>query len=174
MRAARLLDHAFDVRGVGTVALGFVRRGTLRVHDELSLLPLDRTVSVRSIQRFDEDQTEAPAGSRVGVTLRDVEAHEIERGAVLTADASIVARPVLELRPFVRNEFAKDPVVAGSRGFYLVLGTCVRPVVVNETDGSLWVTADRAVPAIPGELGFLVVLRGSGSLRILGQGPLAP
>ncbi len=169
-----LLDHAFDVRGVGTVALGFVRRGTLRVHDELSLLPLDRTVSVRSIQRFDEDQTEAPAGSRVGVTLRDVEAHEIERGAVLTADASIVARPVLELRPFVRNEFAKDPVVAGSRGFYLVLGTCVRPVVVNETDGSLWVTADRAVPAIPGELGFLVVLRGSGSLRILGQGPLAP
>lgn len=169
-----VLDHAFDVRGVGTVALGFVRRGTLRVHDELSILPLDRSVTLRSIQWIDEDVPEAPAGSRVGVALQDVEAHEIERGAVLTADPAIVSRPVLEIRPFTRNEFSKDSVSPGARGFHLALGLCVRPVVVNEVGPSLWVTADRPAPAIPGELAFLAALRGPGSLRILGHGPLAP
>jgi len=169
-----VLDHAFDARGVGTVALGFVRRGILRVHEELTLLPLDRTVAVRSIQRFDEDQAEAAAGSRVGVALRDVEAHEIERGSLLTSDLTILARPVLEVRPFARSEFSRDPLGSGTRGFHLLCGTYVRPVVVNEAGPSLWVTADSPVPAVPGELSFLVSLRGPGTLRIAGHGPLAP
>lgn len=169
-----VLDHAFSVRGVGTVALGFVRRGTLRVHDELRLAPLDGTVLVRSIQRFDEDQEDAPAGSRVGVALKGVEADEIERGFLLTADESILSRPVVTVKPFRKTEFARDPVEAGGRGFHLAAGVYVRPVVLNEVGPSLEATADRPIPLVAGDTAFLAVLRGPGALRVLGAGPVVP
>ncbi len=169
-----VVDHAFSVRGVGTVALGFVRRGVLRVHDELRLAPLDRSVLVRSIQRFDEDQTEAPPGSRVGVALKGIEPNEIDRGSLLTADAAVVSEPVATLKPFHRVEFAKDPIEAGARGFHLQVGLFPRPVVVDEVGATLKVTADRALPLVPGERAFLAVLRGPGGLRILGHGTVAP
>ena len=168
-----VLDHAFAVRGVGTVGLGFVRRGTLRVHDELRLAPLDKSVLVRSIQRFDEDQTEAPPGSRVGVSLKGVEADEIERGMLLTADAAVVSAPEATVRPFRRIAFAKDALEAGARGFHLQAGLYARPVILNEVGGSLKATADRPMPLSAGETAYLAVLRGTGTLRVLGHGPVA-
>lgn len=169
-----VLDHAFAVRGVGTVALGFVRRGVLRVHDELRLAPLDASVLIRSIQRFDEDQTEAPPGSRVGVALKGVEPHEIERGFLLTADAAVASQAEATVKPFRRVEFAKDSVAAGARGFHLQVGLYARPVVLTEVGGVLKATADRAMPLLPGDIAFLTILRGPGGLRILGHGVVAP
>jgi selenocysteine-specific translation elongation factor len=168
-----VLDHAFAVRGVGTVALGFVRRGVLRVHDELRLAPLDKSVLVRSIQRFDEDQAQAPPGSRVGVALKGVEPEDIERGSLLTADADVVSAPSCLLRPFRRVEFAKEPLQPGSRGYHLQVGLYPRPAVLDAIDAGLRATADRPMPLLPGETAFLTVLRGPGSLRILGHGPVA-
>ena len=169
-----VLDHAFAVRGVGTVALGFVRRGILRVHDELRIAPLDKSVLVRSIQRFDEDQTEAPAGSRVGVALKGVEPGEIERGALLTADAAVVSSAGVTVRPFHREQLAKDPVEVGKSGLHLQVGLYPRPVVPTEIGTQLTVTADQPMPLSPGEKAFLAILRGPGTLRILGYGPVAP
>jgi len=169
-----VLDHAFSVRGVGTVALGFVRRGTLRLHDELRLAPLDETVLIRSIQRFDEDVAEAPPGSRVGVALKGVEANEIERGFMLTADESVLSRPVVAVNPYHRIDFARDAVEVGARGFHLAAGPYVRPVVLNEVGSSLEATADRPMPLIAGDTAFLAALRGPGSLRVLGTGPVVP
>lgn len=168
-----VLDHAFSVRGVGTVALGFVQRGILKVHDELRLSPIDKSVLVRSIQRFDEDQTEAPPGSRVGVALRGVEPNEVDRGALLTADAAVVSQPEVTVRPFHRVEFAKDPLDVGAKGYHLQAGLFTRPVVLSKIGESLRATADRSLPLFPGEVAFLAVLRGPGSLRILGHGPVA-
>lgn len=167
-----VLDHAFAVRGVGTVALGFVRRGILRIHDELRLSPLDKSVLVRSIQRFDEDQTEAPPGSRVGVALKGVEAEEIERGSLLTADAGVVSDPICLVRPFHRVEFAKDPLEPGIRGYHLQVGLYPRPVVLEAVGPELKATADRPLPLAPGDTAFLAVLRGPGGLRVLGHGPV--
>lgn len=167
-----VLDHAFAVRGVGTVALGFVRRGILRVHDELRVSPLDKSVLVRSIQRFDEDQTEAPPGSRVGVALKGIEPYEIERGSLLTADAAIVSGDECVVRPFRRVEYAKDSLASGGKGFHLQVGLYTRPVVLGQVDSGLQAAADRPMPLFPGELSFLTALRGSGNLRVLGYGPI--
>lgn len=169
-----VLDHAFAVRGVGTVGLGFVRRGVLHVHDELRLAPLDKSVLVRSIQRFDEDQPEAPPGSRVGVALKGVEPDEIERGALLTADAAVVSTPDVTVRPFHRVEWAKDPVEVGKSGFHLQVGLYPRPILPTEVGSQLRATADRPMPLVPGETAFLASLRGPGSLRIVGHGPVVP
>ena len=168
------IDHAFPVRGDGTVALGFERRGTLRVHDELRLVPQGRIALVRSIQRFDEDQVEAPSGSRVGVALKGVEASEIDRGSVLTADEDIVPASIVRIDPFHRVDLAKDALEPGARGFHLLAGTFPRPAVLREIDQALEVEADRALPLVPKETACLLALRGPGTLRLLGHGPMAP
>ena len=167
------LDHAFSVRGVGTVALGFVRRGVLRIHDELRLLPDEQTVTARSVQVLDEDQREAPAGSRVGIALKGVEADQIERGAILTADASIRSSETIVLDPFRSIEFAKDPLVPGRKGVHLTVGMYTRPASVDDIDAVVHLTADRTMPARPQERSFVTVLRPPGSLRILGTGRVA-
>ncbi len=168
-----VVDHAFSVRGVGTVALGFVERGTLRAHDELRVSPLDKSVLVRSIQRFDEDQTEAPPGSRVGVALKGIEPDELERGCLLTADAAVVSQADVTLRPFHRIEYAKDSLEAGLRGYHAQVGLFARPVILGEVGGTLRATADRPLPLYPGEPAYLAVLRGPGSLRVLAHGTVA-
>ena len=53
------VDHSFEVKGVGTVALGLVKYGTVRIHDKLIAMPGGREGSVRSIQIFDVDHKEA-------------------------------------------------------------------------------------------------------------------
>ena len=164
------LDHAFTVRGVGTVALGFVRRGVVRIHDELRLLPDEQTVTVRSIQILDEDQKEAPAGSRVGIALRGVDADQIERGAILTADASIRSTTTIDLDPFEPIKFAKDPLAPGRKGIHLTIGMYTRPASVEAIGRSVRLSPDRTIPALAEERGFITVLRPPGSLRILGTG----
>src|SRR5665647_1184900 len=46
------IDHAFPVKGIGTVVLGDVVRGVVQRHDALRLLPGGKTVQLRSIQRL--------------------------------------------------------------------------------------------------------------------------
>ena len=79
-----VIDHFFKVKGVGTVALGFVLSGTISKHQKLILSDLDREVEVRSIQMNDEDVDTAAAGSRVGLALKNIEPSDMERGMFLS------------------------------------------------------------------------------------------
>jgi len=83
------IDHHFNVKGVGVVILGSVARGTIRKHDTLKVLPTEKTVQVRSIQKHDDDSDLAVTGDRIGLALKNVEAEELERGYVLTNDPEI-------------------------------------------------------------------------------------
>lgn len=83
------IDTAFNVRGIGAVALGTVKSGTIRKHDLLRVLPGTATTEVRSIQKHDEDFEDAGVGDHIGVALKGVEAEALERGSVLTADSTL-------------------------------------------------------------------------------------
>lgn len=83
------VDHFFNVRGIGTVVLGSVAQGSIKKHDELRVLPGDKTALVRSIQKHDEDFDCAFAGDRTGIALKGVEVEDLDRGTVLTNDPSI-------------------------------------------------------------------------------------
>ncbi|MDH7509884.1 MAG: EF-Tu/IF-2/RF-3 family GTPase [Methanolinea sp.] len=92
------VDHHFPVKGVGTVVLGGVAEGTVRVHDELRVFPTSRVAHVRSIQKHDEDVAEATAGDRVGLALKGVEAGDIDRGFVLSSNPSLTVSGILNGR----------------------------------------------------------------------------
>lgn len=83
------VDHAFPVKGVGTVVLGLVRSGEVSAHQSLQAYPSDRVVEARSVQVHDVDVPVAPARSRVGLAVKGAEAAEVPRGTVLASPGSL-------------------------------------------------------------------------------------
>ncbi|MBP2132118.1 selenocysteine-specific translation elongation factor [Methanomicrobium sp. W14] len=83
------VDHHFNVKGIGTVVLGNVISGTIRTHDNLKVLPTQKTALVRSIQKHDADCPDASGGDRVGLALKNITSEELDRGYVLTARGDV-------------------------------------------------------------------------------------
>ncbi len=79
------IDHAFKIKGIGTVVTGTIHKGKMKVGDSLIVLPINQEVKVKSIQCFKKDVKEAKAGDRVGVNLMGVEPESLFRGCILTS-----------------------------------------------------------------------------------------
>lgn len=172
------LDHAFPVKGVGAVALGVVRRGTLRAHDHLRLHPTGKDVEIRSLQVHDVDRKEAGCGERVGVALRGVDADELERGQVLAPAEALRDGPTVTGGPLVRCRYYRGDAGPGA-ALHLALGLQVVPATLERSDATgVSVTADRPVTVRPGEPAFLLDLSVPAGPRIFGRfsptGPGAP
>src|SRR5207247_8114197 len=58
------IDHCFDVKGVGTVILGKVTQGKVRVYDNLKFVPTGIDVVIKSIQMHDDSVDEASSPAR--------------------------------------------------------------------------------------------------------------
>lgn len=84
-----VVDAAFSVGGVGTVALTKIESGTFRIHDEFEVTPGKKTSAIRSIQVQDVDVKEAEEGSRAGFALKNIAAEEIERGSYLAPAGTV-------------------------------------------------------------------------------------
>lgn len=103
------IDHCFEVKGVGTVALGIVKRGEVGVHDRITAYPAGKEIEVKSIQKNDEDVNSAVCGDRVGLALKNVKSGEITRGTVLSSEKIFVEKEfACELAAL---KFAKEPLV---------------------------------------------------------------
>ncbi len=108
-----LVDHSFQVRGVGTVVLGVVLSGEVKKYDSLTAHPLEKEVTVKSIQVMDEDLDSARAGDRVGLALKGVTPEEVSRGTVI-GDAETVA----ELSAAIEyNRYSQDTALERSMLF---------------------------------------------------------
>lgn len=85
-----VIDHFFNVTGIGIVILGKVLQGTVHTHDKIGLYPVDKKVDIRSIQTHDVDVKEAVTGARVGMGLKGLLERELERGFLLS-DGELMA-----------------------------------------------------------------------------------
>lgn len=79
-----LIDNVFPVKGIGTVILGTMKSGSLKVNDMLHLIGLDKKVIIRSIQKHDRDFKDAVAGERVGLAVKGVKSDVIDRDIILS------------------------------------------------------------------------------------------
>jgi selenocysteine-specific translation elongation factor len=127
------VDHAFPVKGVGTVALALVRSGTLKHHASLQSYPTTKMADVRSIQVHDVDQDSAAAGARVGLALKGAEPEDVNRGHVLAPQGSLqvaeAGKPIEAT--FVPHPFSKWTPKAGA---VLHLFHVLQDVVVRVDD----------------------------------------
>ncbi len=87
-----IVDHFFNVTGIGCVVLGVITQGTIREHDRLTLYPTERPVEIRSIQSNDVDMKQASAGTRVGLALKGVQAKEFDRGYLISGKEELSSK----------------------------------------------------------------------------------
>jgi selenocysteine-specific translation elongation factor len=78
------IDHSFEVKGVGSILLGFMHTGKISIHDRLKVHPSGKEFEVRSIQMHDVDVKETNAGDRFGLSIKLLASKDIERGDLVT------------------------------------------------------------------------------------------
>ena len=166
------IDHAFPVKGVGAVALGVVRRGTLRAHDRLRLYPSPKVVEVRSVQVHDVDRQQAETGERVGLALKGAEADELYRGQTLAPEGSLSAGALLSLGALERCRYYRGDAGPGAQ-LQLSLGLQVVPATLESIDPSITrVAADRLVVGTASDRAYLLDLSVPVGPRLMGRATL--
>lgn len=110
--SAMVVDHCFDVKGVGTVILGKVTNGTVKQYDNLKLYPLDIDVLIKSIQMHDDPVSESVCPARVGLAVKGAKPDEVSRGDIISVDGAVDVKTEIELdfhkSPFYKNDIAEN------------------------------------------------------------------
>ncbi|HRT12637.1 MAG TPA: EF-Tu/IF-2/RF-3 family GTPase [Methanoculleus sp.] len=167
------IDHHFNIRGIGTVILGGVVRGGIRKHDTMTVYPGEHAVTVRSIQKHDDDFDWAAEGDRVGLALKNIEAGDLDRGYVLSTDPAIRVGTGLKTRATLVR-YWPAPITPG---MVLHLGHWMQfiPARVEavQDDGDwrrpmLTLALEKDLVCLPGDRAVLHYLEG-GKLRIAGH-----
>lgn len=162
-----VIDHCFDVKGVGTVALGKVVSGSISKHDDMVLAPAGTTANIKSIQMHDDPVDGARSPARVGLALKGVRPQEVTRGDVLYAAGS--EPPVASE---VSIDFAKTPFYKGdpspNQMCLISVGLQIIPARFASADPMV-LTLDRPAVCMPGD-GCAVLKPDSPGVRIMGGG----
>ena len=107
-----VIDHCFDVKGVGTVVLGKMLQGTVNQYDKLKHLPTGSEVMIKSIQMHDDDINQAICPARVGLSLKGIKPDEIQRGDILTIDETLEVKTELTMTfnqsPYYKGEISDN------------------------------------------------------------------
>ncbi|MDO7721978.1 MAG: EF-Tu/IF-2/RF-3 family GTPase [Nitrosopumilus sp.] len=110
--AELLIDHCFDVKGVGTVILGKVTNGKIKQYDNLKLYPHNIDVLIKSIQMHDDPVSESVCPARVGLAVKGAKPDEVGRGDVISVEDAVEIKTEIELdfekSPFYKSEIAEN------------------------------------------------------------------
>ncbi|NWG36244.1 EF-Tu/IF-2/RF-3 family GTPase [Nitrososphaera sp.] len=162
------VDHAFDVKGVGTVVLGVVKQGTVKAYDELTILPQNKGVLVKSIQMHDDPVESSASPARVGLAIKGLSAADISRGDIICAQgaAQVSSGPLktkFEKSPFFKGDLAENQM------YMLSLGLQIRPVRIKQAGDVLEMTPEKPLACVKGQA-CVLLKPDSASTRIIGKG----
>lgn len=92
------IDRVFSVTGFGTVVTGTLIEGSLRVGQEVELMPGNLKSRVRGLQMHKTKAEIAAPGNRVAVNLTGLEVSDLQRGMVLTVPGWLHATDLVDVR----------------------------------------------------------------------------
>ena len=167
------IDSHFNVKGVGTVVLGSVIDGYFKKHDKMKVLPINKEVILKSIQKHDIDAEDGIRGDHVGLALRGIESEELDRGYVISTDTSLkLTKSVKGQATLVK--FWPAPI---KEGMVMHVGHWMQMVpcrVLSSKDDSdfrtptLDLELESYVIHKPGDKAIMMYLEG-GKLRVVGN-----
>ncbi|MBU5688857.1 MAG: translation elongation factor EF-1 subunit alpha [Candidatus Aenigmarchaeota archaeon] len=96
------IQDAYSITGVGTVPVGRVETGILKVNDKVIFMPSGAVGEVKSIEMFHKQQPEARPGDNIGFNVRGIGKNDVKRGDV----CGHVSNP-----PTVAKEFTAQIIV---------------------------------------------------------------
>ena len=163
-----VIDHCFDVKGVGTVILGKVTDGTIKQYDNLKLYPAGIDVLIKSIQMHDDPVTESICPARVGLAVKGAKPDEVGRGDVIAADGVVDIKTELELN-FTKSPFYKSEI-AENQGCLVNIGLQIKAAKFTSIS-PLKLSFEKPVICKKGDI--VVILKPeSTTIRILGSGSI--
>jgi selenocysteine-specific translation elongation factor len=167
------VDAHFNVKGVGVVVLGSVAQGMIKKHETLRVLPTEKTVQIRSIQKHDDDAETAVTGDRVGLALKNIESEDLDRGFVLTSDPAVRSATTVSGKAQLVKYWPaplKDGMVLYAGNWMQFLPTRLEKAVVDNDwrMPTLTLTMEKALVYLPGARVVLHYLEG-GKLRVVGS-----
>jgi selenocysteine-specific translation elongation factor len=159
-----VIDHCFDVKGVGTVVLGKVLQGTVNQYDKLKHLPSGSEVMIKSIQMHDDDIKQANCPARVGLSLKGIKPDEVGRGDIITSDESLQVKSEIEVdfrqSPFYKGEISENQMCLVSIDLQIkaakfssispVKLTLEKPIICKKNDICLFIKPESATVRIIG------------------------
>ncbi|MBA4453210.1 MAG: elongation factor Tu [Nitrosopumilaceae archaeon] len=163
-----VVDHCFDVKGVGTVILGKVTCGKIKQYDNLKLYPTESDVLIKSIQMHDDPVQESVCPARVGLAVKGVKPDEVGRGDVISEQGAVVVGSEIELdftkSPFYKSDIAEGQMCLVSVGLQIKAAkfASITPLKLNFEKPIAYHKGDIAVILKPE----------STTIRILGSGPI--
>ena len=92
------VDRSFTVVGFGTVVTGTLIDGTLRVGQEVELVPSGRVCRIRGLQSHRKKVETAEPGRRLAVNLSGISHDEIQRGELVTTPGWLKPTAMIDAR----------------------------------------------------------------------------
>lgn len=97
-RPRLFIDRVFTISGFGTVVTGTLVDGSLRVGQEVEILPGRIKGRIRGLQTHKTKIEEAVPGSRVAANLAGVEVRDLSRGDVVTNPGTYQPTQLIDVR----------------------------------------------------------------------------
>ena len=168
-KACIVVDHVFDVKGVGTVVLGTVKQGEIKTYDELVLSPSNKTVVIKSIQMHDDPVNTSKKNSRVGLAIKGATAKDISRGDVITSPGfAKIAAADFQLN-FIKNPYFKEEI-SETQNYMMSVGLQIRTVKIKVMPDSILLISFEKPLAFVGNDLCILFKPDSKSMRIMGHG----
>ncbi|HEX6028656.1 MAG TPA: EF-Tu/IF-2/RF-3 family GTPase [Nitrososphaeraceae archaeon] len=130
------IDHAFDVKGVGTVVLGVIKQGTVKVHDQLKIMPIAKDILIKSIQMHDDPVLESKSPARVGLAIKGIKANDINRGDIICSPNTIEASSEKVPVKFKKSAFFKG-AISENQTYLISIGLQIKPAKVKPIGGDM-------------------------------------
>ena len=163
-----VIDHCFDVKGVGTVVLGKILQGTVKQYDKLKHLPTGSEVMIKSIQMHDDDMKDAVCPARVGLSLKGIKPDEIQRGDILTIDDSLEVKTEL-LITFNQSPYYKEKI-SDNQMCLLNIGLQIKAAKISSIS-PFKLTLEKPIICKKNDI-CLLIRPESTSVRIIGSGKI--
>lgn len=129
------IDHCFEVKGVGTVALGVVKQGEIKVHDKLTAYPQNIEIEVKSIQKNDDDVQTSFSSDRVGLAIKGTKSEQIGRGTLISSKQIEIATKLsgkFTISSFVKETPKENDVIHMAIGLNLLPARILKIVAQND------------------------------------------
>ena len=167
-QSVMVIDHCFDVKGVGTVILGKVTCGKIKQYDNLKLYPAGIDILIKSIQMHDDPVSESIYPARVGLAVKGVKPEEVGRGDVISEEGAVDVKTEIEL-DFQKNPFYKSEI-AENQGCLVNIGLQIKAAKFSSIS-PLKLTFEKPIVCKKDQIAVILKPE-STTIRILGSGKI--
>jgi selenocysteine-specific elongation factor len=152
------VDRSFTISGFGAVVTGTLADGSLKIGQEVEVLPSGRRARIRSLQVHESSHDEVGPGTRLAVNLSGIDHTDIQRGDLVTSVGWLMPSTAFDAtfrvisdapRPVRHNH--KVTLFAGTREIPATIRVLEGDQIIPGSTGWIQIRTKEKVPVIRGD-----------------------